>query len=183
MSAKNVLNKIRTALQMEVKLETMELTDGTVIEAEVFEVDAEVFVMSGENRVALPVGEYMIADGNVLIVLQEGIIAEIKPADAPAEEPAAAPEVVAEEPQLETAPKKIIESVSREEFFAEIQKLTAHFTEVLEETKKLNLKQEEAEPTEKVVHSPEKEVTKKLDFKTPNKTASRKQQIIAKLNK
>ena len=44
MKEKSILNKVRTLLGMEVKLEMMKLIDGTtVLEAEMFEADNEVF--------------------------------------------------------------------------------------------------------------------------------------------
>jgi hypothetical protein len=173
---------------MEVKLETMELTDGTVLEADVFEPDAEIFVLSGENRVALPVGEYTLADGRVLIVVEEGIIAEIREAAAPEEEAPAPEEEVAAE---ETKPKKIVESISQETFFAEIEKINAKIDalnlseEKPEEKKeekeeeKVELKEEEKE--EKVKHSPESDVKKKLDFYQPKNHLSAKQKIYDKI--
>jgi hypothetical protein len=191
MNAKIILNKIMRKLQMEVKLETMELTDGTVLEADVFEPDAEIFVLSGENRVALPVGEYTLADGRVLIVVEEGIIAEIREAAAPEEEAPAPEEEVAAE---ETKPKKIVESISQETFFAEIKKINDKIdalnlakeekTEEKEEEKteeKTELKEEEKQ--EKVKHSPESEVKKKYDFHQPQKNKSRKQRILEQIQK
>ena len=82
MNANIILNKIRTALNMEVKLEQWKLLNGTIIEAEVFEADQEVFIITEEARIALPVGEYKIEDGKILVVREEGIIAEINEAEA-----------------------------------------------------------------------------------------------------
>jgi hypothetical protein len=64
---------------VEVKLEQMKLADGvTVIEAELFEVGQPVFVITEDAQIALPIGEYVLEDERVLVVLEEGIIAEIK---------------------------------------------------------------------------------------------------------
>jgi hypothetical protein len=79
------LNKIKELLGMEVKLEQWKLVNGTLIEAEVFEPDQEVFIITEEARIALPVGEYKIEGGKILVVREEGIIAEIKEGEA--EEP------------------------------------------------------------------------------------------------
>ncbi len=54
----NVINQIKTLLGMEVKLATMSLENGTIIEAEIFESGASVFIVNEEDRIALPVGEY-----------------------------------------------------------------------------------------------------------------------------
>ena len=81
---KRIINKVKTLLGIEVKLEQMKLDNGAVLEAEAFEVDAEVFVVAEDERVPVPVGEYVMEDGKILKVVEEGIIAEI--ADAPTEE-------------------------------------------------------------------------------------------------
>ena len=85
----NVLTEIKKLLGMQIQLEQMTLDNGTVIEAEIFEAGQPVFIVNGEDRVALPVGDYILDNGMILVVAVEGEIAEIKEA-APAEE--AAPE-------------------------------------------------------------------------------------------
>ena len=62
----------------EVKLAQMKLENGTVIEAEMFEKDYEVFIVTEDNKVAMPVGEYEMEDGKILVVEEEGIIKEVK---------------------------------------------------------------------------------------------------------
>ena len=113
----NVITEIKKLLGMEVKLEQMALDNGTVIEAEMFEAGQAVFIVNGEDRVALPIGEYALEDGRVLVVATEGEIAEIKEA-TPTEE---TPEVEVEvEQAAEPAPtaKKVIESVVKESHFS-----------------------------------------------------------------
>jgi hypothetical protein len=60
MNTNQILNKVRVLLGMEVKLETMKLDDNvTVIEAEAFEADNEVVVVTeDEQKIPLPVGNY-----------------------------------------------------------------------------------------------------------------------------
>jgi hypothetical protein len=132
MNEKSLLNKVRTLLGMEVKLETMRLTDGvSMLEAEVFEAGQPVFILTeDEQRIALPVGDYELEDGRILVVIEEGIIADIREAAEPeveveVEAPEAempAEEEMAQEPVAPTA-KKIIESVTKESFFSEIEAL------------------------------------------------------------
>lgn len=62
----------------EVKLAQMKLENGTVIEAEMFEKDYEVFIVTEDSKVAMPVGEYEMEDGKILVVEEEGIIKEVK---------------------------------------------------------------------------------------------------------
>ena len=75
-------------LQDEVKLESMKLDNGTVIEAEAFEANQEVFIVTEDEKIALPVGEYTLEDGRILAVVEEGVIAEVRATEeeAPAEE-------------------------------------------------------------------------------------------------
>lgn len=129
MNAKEIVNQVKTLLGMEVKLATMKLSDGvTVLEAEMFEAGAEVFVLAEDQKIALPVGEYELEDGKILVVQQEGLIAEIKEAEAKEEMPEveAEPQVEVEvEAEAEVAPtaKKTVESIIKETFFAEMEKL------------------------------------------------------------
>ena len=110
MKANNILNRILAELSSirEVKFEQMTLENGAVLEAESFEAGNEVFVLSGEDRVAAPIGEHLLADGRILVITEEGVIAEIKEADA---EVAEEVEAQAEEP-TELAEVEVIEDIS-----------------------------------------------------------------------
>lgn len=66
------------------KFEDAQLEDGTTISADAFEVGANVFIMVEDEKQALPVGEYVMADGKLLVVEEEGIIASI--GDVPEEQ-------------------------------------------------------------------------------------------------
>ena len=149
MKATEVLKRIMTELSsvkeeavVEVKFAQMNLENGTVLEAEAFEVGNEVFIVNEEDRIALPVGEYTLADGNVLYVTEEGVIAEIKSAEAEVEEEVAevAAEPVAElEAETPSNPKKIVESHTTETHFAEElpmeEKIKAIVMPIIEEVK------------------------------------------------
>jgi regulator of replication initiation timing len=149
MKATEVLKRIMTELSsvkeeavVEVKFAQMNLENGTVLEAEAFEVGNEVFIVNEEDRIALPVGEYTLADGNVLYVTEEGVIAEIKSAEAEQEEEVAevAAEPVAElEADAPSNPKKIVESHTTETHFAEElpmeEKIKAIVMPIIEEVK------------------------------------------------
>jgi hypothetical protein len=123
---KNVINQIKELLGMEVKLAAMKLSDGmTILEAEVFEAGAEVFIVAEDQKIALPVGEYELEDSRILVVIEEGIIAEIKDAVAE-EEPMEEPEVEIEVEAEAAAPKEIkktVESIVKETFFSEMEAL------------------------------------------------------------
>jgi len=174
----NVINEIKTLLGMEVKLAQMKLKDGvTVIEADAFETDNAVFIVNGEERIAMPVGEYELEDGMILVVAVEGVIAEIKEAEAEVEE---APEVEEEvEAQAETVatPKRIVESVSKEMFFAEIEKLRTEIAELK------SVKQELSSEVvvEPLTHSPEVKNEVKLNKISTNRQMTTQDIVMAKL--
>jgi hypothetical protein len=153
----SVINEIKTLLGMEVKLAQMQLENGTVIEAEAFEAEQAVFIVNEDDRIALPVGEYLLEDGMVLKVEVEGVIASIEmpEEEAPEVEEVEAPEAEVEvEAAAEASPKKVIESITKEMFFSEIEKLRNEIAEL-----KLS-KTEEVAPNvelsvEPLTHSPE----------------------------
>ena len=124
----STINKIKALLGMEVKLEQMLLMDGsTVLEADAFEMDNEVFIVTpDEQKIPLPIGEYELENGMILVVAVEGIIAEVK--EAVVEEEVAPEAEVEVEVEAEAAPvtptaKKTVESVVKETFFSEIEAL------------------------------------------------------------
>lgn len=175
MSAKTQINKIKTLLGLEIKLEQMKLENGTILEAEAFEAGAEIFIVNEDDRIAVPMGEYMLEDGKVLIITEDGIIGEIKDAEeAPAEEAAPEAEVEVEAEAETSAPKKVVESITKEMFFSEIEKLRNEIAELkaakvdvkeevelsaeVKEEVAVELSAEEAQPLK---HNPEGAVEKK----------------------
>ena len=128
----SVINQIKTLLGMEVKLETIKLIDGiTIFEADTFETDKEVFIVTeDEQKIPVPIGEYELEDGRILVVEVEGIILEIKEVateEEVVEEEAKSEEGYKEKDEEMTATptaKKTVESIVKETFFAEIEKLT-----------------------------------------------------------
>jgi hypothetical protein len=73
--------------QVEVAMATMMLKDGvTVLEAESFEAGQPVFIVAENgDKVPAPIGEHELEDGRVLVITEEGMIAEIKEMEAEAE--------------------------------------------------------------------------------------------------
>ncbi len=82
MNTNDMISKIKevVGLSEEVKLEQQTLENGTVLEADAFESDNEIFIVTEDERVAVPVGEYQLEDGRILVVSEEGIISEVKEA-------------------------------------------------------------------------------------------------------
>ena len=83
-----MLNQIKTLLNIEVKLEDMKLENGTIVSAESFEKDKEIFIVTDDEKVAMPVGEYLLEDGRLVVVSEEGMIADVREVadEAPAKE-------------------------------------------------------------------------------------------------
>ena len=109
--------EVQEAVQEEVKVEmaSMRLADGTLLEAEEFVAGENVFLVGeDEERVAAPVGEHNLEDGRVLVIEEEGVIAEVR--EAAAEE---APEAEVEVEQAEEE----MAYVTKEEFGAAIDEL------------------------------------------------------------
>jgi len=104
----------------EIKMASMKLDDGvTVIEAEVFEAGQPVSIKTeDEQLIALPVGEYTLEDGMMLVVVEEGMIDSI--GEKQEEEPVVEEEVAASEGAASTpaTPKKVIEAVTKESHFS-----------------------------------------------------------------
>ena len=182
----NVINEIKTILGMEVKLAQMKLKDGvTVLEADAFEMDNAVFIVNGEERIPVPVGEYELEDGMILVVAVEGIIAEIKEAvvEAP-EAPEAEVEVEVEAQAAVATPKRIVESVSKEMFFAEIEKLRTEIAElksvkeVVKEELSSDIILENVQP---LTHSPEVKNEVKLNKLSPNRQMTTQDIVMSKL--
>jgi hypothetical protein len=199
---KNVINQIKELLGMEVKLATMKLSDGvTILEAEIFEAGAEVFVVAEDQKIALPVGEYELEDGKILVVSEEGIIAEIKEMEAEEEMPMEEPESevpVEAEAEAPRDIKKTVESIVKETFFSEMEALKLENEELkaklemfskVEPTTEVATKEAatetkiELEEVTPIVFNPEN-VNKVEAFKiAPKRPRSTMDSILEKLNK
>ena len=143
MKAQSVLNKILTELAQIRKVEfaQMALENGTILEAEEFAPENEVFIISGEERIPAPVGEHKLEDGKILVIVEEGIIAEIKEEAAveevemQSEEAVEVAEEVASEVADEAA-EAITEEVSAAIEVAVAEALVPIVEQVAEEMKK-----------------------------------------------
>ena len=197
MKANNILNRILAELSSirEVKFEQMTLENGAVLEAEVFEAGNEVFVVSGEDRVPAPVGEHLLADGRVLVIAEEGMIAEIKEkaeeveekveieVEASVEEPAtelAEVEVKEEAPAVAAIVEKVLEEIAmmREEMKAMREEMGSYAKK--EEMAAVEQKFSSQSAAKPIKHNPEKKQVNKVEFNRPQKSIDR---VLARLNK
>ena len=143
----------------EVKLAQAKLDNGTVLEAEAFEAGNEIFIVTEDERVAVPVGEYQMEDGQILVVSEEGIIGEIKSAEAEESEE----EVEAEEEEMAY--------VSKEEFESAVEEIKGMINELKEKKEEMaeveeQVKQElsETPAVEPITHNPEAKQEFKVRF-------------------
>lgn len=152
-----------------VKLAQSTLENGTVIEYDSMEAGSPVFIVSEDEKIALPAGEYTLEDGKILVVVDEGEIAEIK--EAAEEEVDATEEVEAAQEEEEEVTAEYIE---REEFDAlkkQIEDLKREFEKHYDEKEEMAKKEKEelskvevdAEP---VYHSPDATQETKMNIST-----------------
>jgi len=196
MKATDMLNKVKELVgveaSQEVKLAQATLENGTVIESEEFAAGSEVFIVTEDEKVALPIGEYSLEDGEMLKVEEEGIIASIGAAEeAPEEEVEAA-----EEEEMGYATKQDLAEVK--EMIEEIKSMIEPKEEMSEEVSEEEVKEElneevkeevelsAEEPVAKVTHNPEAETKKNLNLfaqKRSMTTADKVMQRIANIKK
>ena len=145
--------------QEKVELAQAKLDNGTVLEAEAFEAGNEIFIVTEDERVAVPVGEYQMEDGQMLVVSEEGIIGEIKSAEAEESEE----EVEAEEEEMAY--------VSKEEFESAVEEIKGMINELKEKKEEMaeveeQVKQElsETPAVEPITHNPEAKQEFKVRF-------------------
>ena len=204
----DMLNQVKELLgveveQEEVKLAQIKLENGTVIEAESFEAEQPVFIVTEDERVAVPIGEYNLEDGQVLVVEEEGIIKEIAEAKSKeeVEEEIEAAEEVQEESleEEEEEEKEEMKYVTKEELNAAVDEIKAMIEDLkgphkdeeeMSEAEQLGLamteklsKEESLElsETEKVSHSPEAKSKREITLYAKNRTRTLKDRVLNKI--
>ena len=195
-----MLNQIRTLLNIEVKLEDMKLENGTIVTAETFEKGNEIFIVTDDEKVAMPVGEYILEDGRLLVVEAEGMIADVRDVsdEAPAkeeetedlEEETVETEVPAEvASEVEAIIEAVVEVIAPviEEVKSEIEELKKEFGKMrkYEDEKEEDKKKEEMSAARKPIkHNPEAKAPQKKQMQFAkgqfNTTLDR---VLNKLNK
>lgn len=165
MKDKNTLNKIKTLLNIEVKLMEMKLENGTVISADAFEKGNELFIVTDDEKVAMPVGEYILEDGRLLIVEEEGIISDVREVsdEVPAKEDA-----VEETEDLEEEKKEYADVADWEGMEKRIQNLEDAIADL--KADKVEAEKEEEMEEEKEELSAVKPIKHNPETKAPQKT-------------
>jgi len=197
MKANEILNKIKNIVGEKVelseeKIEMAEITleNGTVLVAESFEAGQSVFIKTEDEQVALPVGEYELEEGKILVVTEEGLIDSIKEAAEEAVEEEELSEESNEEveTELEEEKKEEMNYVTKEEFTSAVEEIKAMIDEKLgdkEEMKEEVIEEKEelsAVAPEPVKHNPEAEVDNKVNFHiASNRTQTTKDRVFDKI--
>ena len=197
MKATEILSKIKTYLGEDtadivenieqsqvVELAQAKLDNGTVLEAEAFEAGNEIFILTDDEKVAVPVGEYQMEDGQILVVQEEGLIAEIKKAEAKEEEEVEASEEQVEE-QLEE--EEVEAKYATKEELAEVKSLVEEIKAMIDKKEEMSeveeqVKEElsETPAAEAITHNPEPQQKVNLKF-AQNRKLSTLDKVMSKI--
>lgn len=181
-----MLNEIKTLLNIEVKLEEQKLENGTVVSAEAFEKDNEIFIVTDDEKVAMPVGEYLLGDGRLVVVEAEGLIADVREVSD---------EVPAKEEETEDLEEEVKEEMSyaTKEELAEVKTMVEEIKAMLEPKEEMSEEvkeeiveevKEELSSVKPIKHNPEASTPQKKQVQFAkgqfNTTLDR---VLSKLNK
>ena len=182
-----MLNEIKTLLNIDVKLMEQKLENGTVVSAEAFEKDNEIFIVTDDEKVAMPVGEYILEDGRLLVVEAEGLIADVR--EVSDEVPAKEEE---ETEDLEEEVKEEMSYATKEEL-AEVKTMVEEIKAMLEPKEEMSEEvkeeiveevKEELSAVKPIKHNPEASTPQKKQVQFAkgqfNTTLDR---VLSKLNK
>ena len=173
---------------LDTKLEDQVLADGmTTIQADMFEAGENVFIVVPDAEpVPLPVGEYELADGKILVVKEEGIIDSIVEAteentEEPKEEEIP---VEAEKTPEQAKVKKIVRSQVEEQHFSELEEKIAELeAKIVELSKVADSVVELAEEPKPIQFNPENSQTIEHIDLTPGKARSIRDNILETIYK
>ena len=161
-----------------VELAQAKLDNGTVLEAESFEAGQPIFIVSEEDRIAVPVGEYQMEDGRILVVAEEGVIGEIKEAAVEEEE---APEV---EVEVEAAVEPTMEDKIREVVMPILEEMRAEMSAIKEEMAKKKQEMSSDMPAAMPIrHNPEAAPAPARVNLAQNAAETSIDRVLARLNK
>ena len=191
MKALDIINKVKdlvgVELQEEVKLAQATLENGTVIEAENFSEGNEVFIVTEDEKVPMPVGEYTLEDGEILMIKEEGVIDSVGAKEE--EEKEEASEELTEEPKEDVEEQNLEEEKEEMKYATktELEEVKKLVEEVKEMVKTMGTKKEEKmsavqEPPQKVTHSPENEVKKERTLLERKREETTYDRVLRRIN-
>jgi hypothetical protein len=165
-----MLNQIKTLLNIEVKLEDMKLENGTIVTAESFEKGKELFIVTDDEKVAMPVGEYILEDGRLLVVEEEGIIGDVRDVsdEVPAKEEEETTEDLEEKEEVVEEEKEMAEVGDWEGMEKRIQNLEDAIAD-LKGDKESKMEDVQEEEMSDEIQAPLKSRTVKEEFEAASK--------------
>jgi len=176
----DILSRINALLSIKVKLEQQTLENGTVVEADTFEIGQPIFAIDGDTKLPLEIGEYVMADGTKLYVTEIGIIGELASPET---------EIVEEElsvdPVVETEAETVVEELAEvpptiEEVIAKvmealqpkIDELQAKIDDLMGGQTEMKATLSSVSATKATVHKPSEKVKMSNAKIAPNKSAT-----------
>lgn len=153
-NAKDILNRVyeivmgKEEQETKVELAQAKTANGEAIfDAEAFEVGNNVFIVTEEGMIPVPVGEYELEDGLKIKVDEQGVIVEVESPEAEkveevVEEVEAKDEIEKEETgMMESMPKKVVKSKTEmeESYFSKIEARLSAIEKNNEDLKALNV--------------------------------------------
>lgn len=196
MRSRELIYQIKNLLGMEenIQLAQLKLENGTVLEADSFEQNMEVFILSDDERISLPIGEYQLEDGRTLKVEDEGVISEIGMNEHYEDKDK---EEKKEEEEKEDKDKEKMEYVTKEEFRKEMDDLRKYMEDMMKHKDEEKEKEKEEmasqvateiavemskQPAAKAIkHSPENKEDKKKFVFAEQRTQTTLDRIMNKL--
>jgi chromosome segregation ATPase len=163
MKSTEMLKQIKTLLNIEVKLEEQKLENGTRVEAESFEKGKEIFILTDDQKVAMPVGEYLLEDGRLVVIEEEGLIADVREVSDEAPEKEEAEEDVKDETEdLEEDDEAAVEDWAGME--KRIKNLEDAISDLKSKVGEKDMKEDEVEMEQEEVSRQPKSRTIKEEF-------------------
>jgi len=195
MKSSDMLNKIKTILDIQVNLEDRKLENGTVITAEAFSKGKEVFIKTDDEKVKMPIGSYELESGEVLVVKEEGLIDDLTQAKLEEDDDRKEEADVADWKGMEKRIQNLEDAIAdlkkdKESNSEKVEEVDTEEEELSKETKEIEVKSEEVKEelsqpaAEPIKHSPETKSGEKLTgFQfSQNRRSSIKDRIFEKLN-
>ena len=194
MRSRELIYQIKNLLGMEenIQLAQLKLENGTVLEADSFEQNMEVFILSDDERISLPVGEYQLEDGRTLSVEDEGVISQIGMEEEKEEK-----EEEEKKEEEKEEDKEKMEYVTKEEFKKEMDDLRKYMEDMMKNKDEEKEKEKEEmasqvateiavemskQPAAKAIkHSPENKEDKKKFVFAEQRTQTTLDRIMNKL--
>lgn len=184
MSANAKLNKIKTLLGLEVSFETKKLENGTTFESEKFENGSEVFILTEDEKIPVPVGQYTMDDGTTLTVQKEGVISTLGEDRGEDDDEAAVDDWEGMEKRIKNLEDAVADlKRDKENKMEDSEEIEEEVEEEVEASNTLKSRtvKEEFNAVQPFKHSPEKEAKQKLTKYGQNRRMTTQDRVFNQL--